>query len=34
MCEDIQIFKAAGATGVVFGVLTPAGNIDIEKTQR
>jgi CutC family len=33
MSEDIQIFKALGVTGVVFGVLTCGGRIDVEHTE-
>ena len=32
MLEDIRNFKHAGATGLVFGALTPAGRVDIDKT--
>jgi len=31
MEEDIQFFKQAGASGVVFGLLTASGQIDIER---
>jgi len=34
MVEDIKTFKALGATGVVFGVLTCGGRVDIESTTR
>ncbi|KAI0078853.1 hypothetical protein K474DRAFT_1690101 [Panus rudis PR-1116 ss-1] len=34
MLEDIHIFQEMGADGVVFGVLTADGDIDVEKTQR
>jgi len=33
MKEDIRICKKLGADGVVFGILLPDGNIDIERTQ-
>lgn len=34
MLEDIRIFKEEGATGVVFGVLTADGEVDIVRTKR
>ena len=34
MVEDIRTFKAAGAHGVVFGVLDALGNVDIRTTSR
>lgn len=33
MKEDLQLMKENGADGIVFGVLTEEGNIDIEKTK-
>ena len=34
MLEDIRIFKDAGATGVVIGILTKEGNVDVTRTNR
>ena len=34
MKEDIRIFKEAGADGVVFGVLTTYGQVNIEITRQ
>ena len=34
MKEDIRIFKDEGAVGVVFGVLTTYGQINIEATRQ
>ena len=34
MKQDIQIFKEEGADGVVFGVLTTYGQINIETTRQ
>lgn len=34
MLEDISLFKQHGAQGVVFGVLTPCGDIDVAQTER
>ena len=34
MLEDIRIFKDAGATGVVIGILTKEGNVDGTRTNR
>jgi copper homeostasis protein len=34
MIEDIQTFKALGVTGVVFGVLTCGGGIDVKQTEK
>lgn len=34
MKEDIRTFKEAGADGVVFGVLTTYGQINIETTRQ
>ena len=34
MKEDIRIFKQEGATGVVFGVLTTYGQVNIETTRK
>ena len=33
MIEDIQIFKALGVRGVVFGILTCGGRIDMDRTK-
>lgn len=33
MLEDIDIFKRAGVSGVVFGVLTASGRVDVERTK-
>jgi len=30
MLEDIKVFKEAGATGVVFGVLRADGTVDVD----
>ncbi len=34
MCRDVEIAKASGADGVVFGILDPAGNVDVRRTGR
>lgn len=34
MEREIELFKALGVAGVVFGLLTPAGAIDIANTER
>ena len=34
MLENIKLFKEAGADAIVFGVLTPDGEIDIEKSKK
>ncbi len=34
MCEDVRIFKEEGVDCVVFGLLTPDGTVDVEKTQQ
>lgn len=34
MCEDIKTFRGLGANGVVIGVLTPDGDLDMEKMKR
>ena len=34
MLEDIRIYKDAGATGVVIGILTKEGNVDVTRTNR
>jgi copper homeostasis protein len=33
MIEDIRIFRQSGASGVVFGLLTASGAIDVERTK-
>lgn len=33
MLEDIRIFKEENVAGTVFGVLHPAGTIDVERTR-
>ena len=33
MIEDIRTFKDLGVLGVVFGILTVGGRIDIERTK-
>lgn len=33
MAEDIRAFKRRGARGVVFGVLTKEGRVDVERTK-
>ena len=33
MVEDIQTFKQAGTSGVVFGLLTASGQVDVERTK-
>ena len=32
MREDIRVFKQAGVSGVVFGLLNPAGSVNVEAT--
>lgn len=32
MLEDIRAYKAAGAYGVVFGVLTSEGDVDVDRS--
>ena len=34
MLRDIAYAREAGATGVVFGILTPDGNVDLERTRQ
>ena len=34
MIEDIKTFKEVGVLGVVFGILTVGGRVDIERTKR
>ncbi len=34
MLEDLEVAKEAGADGVVFGALDPAGDVDVELTHR
>ena len=34
MCTEIRAFQALGAGGVVIGVLTPQGDLDLEKMRR
>lgn len=34
MVHDVRMAKDAGANGVVFGILTPDGDVDVERTQR
>jgi len=34
MKEDIRIFKEAGADGVVFGVLTTYGQVNVDTTRQ
>ncbi len=34
MMEDVKVFKAEGANAVVFGILTPDGEIDMERSAR
>lgn len=33
MKEDILAFKAAGVNGIVFGILTPEGDVDMERSR-
>ena len=33
MKEDIRAFKEAGANGIVFGILTPDGDVDMERSR-
>jgi len=33
MKEDVRAFKEAGVNGVVFGILTPDGNVDMERSK-
>jgi len=34
MVEDIRCFKDNNIQGVVFGVLTPEGDVDVTRTRR
>lgn len=34
MLDDVQTFKKAGASGIVFGILTPDGDVDIPRSRR
>ena len=34
MVEDIRCFRENSVQGVVFGVLTPEGNVDVMRTRR
>ena len=34
MLEDIELFKLTGVAGLVFGMLTAEGEIDILRTRR
>lgn len=34
MIEDIRYFRENDVQGVVFGVLTPEGDVDVARTQR
>lgn len=34
MLEDARVFKAEGADGIVFGILTPEGNVDMERSRK
>lgn len=34
MLEDARIFKDEGADGIVFGILTPDGNVDMERSRK
>ncbi len=34
MLEDVRVFKEEGANAVVFGILTPEGDIDMERSSR
>jgi copper homeostasis protein len=31
MLEDVSVFRDLGVSGVVFGVLTPDGSVDLER---
>ncbi|MBO6049287.1 MAG: copper homeostasis protein CutC [Spirochaetales bacterium] len=33
MKEDVQAFKKAGVNGIVFGILTPEGDVDMERSR-
>lgn len=33
MKEDVRAFKAEGVNGIVFGILTPDGDIDVERSR-
>ncbi len=34
MCRDVEIAKASGADGIVFGILDPTGKVDPQRTRR
>ena len=34
MLEDVLAFKEAGASGIVFGILTPDGSVDMERSRK
>lgn len=34
MKEDIKAFKGAGVNGIVFGILTPQGDVDIKRSRQ
>ncbi|MCK9601924.1 MAG: copper homeostasis protein CutC, partial [Sphaerochaeta sp.] len=33
MKEDVKLFREAGADGIVFGILTPDGEIDVQRSK-
>ena len=34
MMEDVKVFKAEGASAIVFGILTPDGDIDMDRSAK
>ena len=34
MCAEVEAFKAEGVNAIVFGILTPEGDVDIDRSRR